>query len=371
MTPASDALVFPIFAFVFGAVVGSFLNVCIYRLPRGLSVNQPRRSFCPGCEKPIPWHHNIPLLSWLILRGRCAQCGTQIAFRYFGVELLTGILFWGIWVKTGGPQGLLVLPLWILASLFVVATFIDLEHYIIPDEITWGGVGAGLLLSIALPQLMNSDSRLWAGLWSLTGAVTGYCTLWAVVELGKLAFGKKRVAFDSPKLFVWTLRGDDAELSLGDDRETWSELFARPSDRLLAEAEWLELGSERWEKVSLEFEYERLRLGERFWDLNQVTEIRASVRSLTIPREAMGFGDVKFLASIGAFLGWKAVLFTVAAASFSGAIVGATAILVRHREWSARIPFGPYLAAGALLWIFAGPDLVHWYLRFSFGPATP
>ena len=84
---------FSIFAFVLGACVGSFLNVCIYRLPLNLSVNQPRRSFCPSCKTQIPWHQNLPLVSWLALRGRCANCGARIAFRYFAVELLTAFFF--------------------------------------------------------------------------------------------------------------------------------------------------------------------------------------------------------------------------------------------------------------------------------------
>src|SRR5882724_11946625 len=116
-------------------------------MPLDLSVNGPKRSFCPSCKYQIPFHHNIPLFSWLILRGKCANCGSRISFRYFGVELLTALLFLAVWLRvwTYGREGLahqgwaLALPFWIMVSLFVVATFIDFEHFLIPDEITvWG-----------------------------------------------------------------------------------------------------------------------------------------------------------------------------------------------------------------------------------------
>src|SRR5260221_14400414 len=127
-----------------GASIGSFLNVCIYRMPLDISVNEPKRSFCPSCKYQIPLYHNIPLVTWLVLRGKCANCGARISFRYFAVELLTGLLFLAIWLKVWTwvradwpPQAwALALPYWILAALLVVATFIDLEHFIIPDEIT-------------------------------------------------------------------------------------------------------------------------------------------------------------------------------------------------------------------------------------------
>src|SRR5690349_11142228 len=154
-------ILFSTFAFILGASIGSFLNVCIYRMPRDLSVNEPKRSFCPSCKYQIPWYRNLPLISWLALRGKCANCGAKISFRYFGVELLTGLLFlavwWRVWIEPRpewhGQGWMLALPYWILVSLLVVATFIDFEHFIIPDEVTIGGTVAGVLLSFAMPIL--------------------------------------------------------------------------------------------------------------------------------------------------------------------------------------------------------------------------
>src|SRR5438132_5846932 len=148
---------FRAFAFVLGAAVGSFLNVCIYRLPVDLSINKPRRSFCPACKASIPWHQNVPLISWLLLRGRCARCGSKIAFRYFAVELLTALLFLAIWQSF--PRQV-ALAYWVFVSLIIVGTFVDLEHFIIPDQITIGGTIAGVFASLAVPSLMNTDSRI-------------------------------------------------------------------------------------------------------------------------------------------------------------------------------------------------------------------
>src|SRR5438874_12776992 len=148
---------FAAFAFIFGAAVGSFLNVCIYRLPRDLSVNEPRRSFCPSCQKPIPWHQNIPLVSWLFLRGRCANCGSRIAFRYFAVELLTALLFLAIWQSFSWPMAI---AYWIFISFLIIGTFIDFEHFIIPDRVTIGGIIAGFVAGISVPVLMDTDSRI-------------------------------------------------------------------------------------------------------------------------------------------------------------------------------------------------------------------
>ena len=217
-------------AFVLGAVVGSFLNVCIYRLPRDLSVNEPRRSFCPSCKKSIPWHQNLPLISWLLLRGRCANCGSRIAFRYFAVELLTAILFLAVWLNF--PWGIAI-AYWVFASLLIVATFVDFEHFIIPDEITIGGTVAGIVASLILPALMGTDNRIVSGITSLASAAAGYGLLWLVLEGGKLAFGKKKIRLEKPTPFTWTRKEDDADFVVGDESGLWSDYFAREKDLLL------------------------------------------------------------------------------------------------------------------------------------------
>jgi len=372
VTPASVITLFNVFAFFIGACVGSFLNVVIYRLPLGLSVNEPRRSFCPRCKKQIPFYRNIPLLSWLLLRGKCADCGGRIAFRYFAVELLTALLF--LWTWFGCDREwtwALVLPLWTLIGLLVAATFIDFDHFIIPDEITVGGTAAGLLFSLAIPSMMGVESHWMALLWSLLGAGVGYGLLWGVVEAGKLAFGKRKLTFNPAAEFRWTRKDDDADLAIAGDTLQWSEIFSRESDRLLMDAEEVSIDDHPVESSTavtpLGFYYNRVLLPGKESEpvgLDTVGVIAGKVRKIVIPREAMGFGDVKFIACIGAFLGWKAVLFTVVAASVVGAVVGVALVLLGRREASGRIPFGPYLALGALVWIFSGPALVAWYFRF-------
>lgn len=356
-------ILFSTFAFFLGACIGSFLNVCIYRMPLDMSVGEPKRSFCPSCKYQIPWYNNLPLISWLALRGKCANCGSKIAFRYFGVELLTALLFLGIWFWAMERSWLLIFPFWIMVSLFVVATFIDFEHYIIPDEITLGGAAAGVLLSFAIPKLQGAHlTPLQSGMYSLIGAAVGYFLLWGVVEAGKLAFGKKKLSFPEPQPLDWVRRDDEADFTVGDDKQLWSEIFSRPSDRMIMKCTELQVDSHRFEKVEAVFHYDRVQVGDKKWELLKVDRISGKVTEVVIPREAMGFGDVKYMACIGAFLGWKAVLFTLVSASMIGAVVGVFTMLIGRREWSAKIPFGPYLSFGALLWLFAGPQLLGWYL---------
>ncbi len=357
-TPAVYEWLFRAFAFVMGATVGSFLNVCIYRLPLDLSVNEPRRSFCPACKQSIAWYRNIPLFSWLWLRGKCASCGAPIAFRYFAVELLTALLFLALWLVFPWP---LALVYWVFVSLLIVATFIDFAHFIIPDEVTIGGTIAGLLASFALPALMGESSHLRGLAWSLGAAALGYGVLWLVLEGGKKAFGKKRIRLAAPTSFSWVRTGDDAEFVVGEERGLWSDHFARESDLMLLHCERVEVDRRSFENATLQLHYDRLTIGEESFALDSIDRISGVVRELQIPREAMGRGDLKFLAAIGAFLGWRAVLCSVFAGSLLGSVVGLTSMALGKRAWSARIPFGPYLALGALIWMFFGPELLHWY----------
>ena len=352
--------VFAVVAFVLGAAIGSFLNVGIYRLPRDISIKEPRRSFCPVCKAQIPWQQNIPLVSWLFLRGRCAKCGARIAFRYFGVELLTALLFLAVWESF--PWKIAV-AYWVFVSILLIATFVDLEHFIIPDQITIGGTIAGIAASFIVPELMSTDSRLAALVRAALAAALGYVILWIVLEGGKIAFGRKRVKLDGPTSFTWTRHGDDAEFVVGEERSLWSDYFAREKDRLLLHCDEATIDHRVFGNEVLEFHYNRVRVGAGEFVLDTVDRISGIAHELEIPREAMGRGDLKFLAAIGAFLGWRGVLFSIFAGSVAGSIVGLATLLIGKRVWSAKLPFGPYLAFGALTWMFFGEKFVQWYLQ--------
>jgi len=270
-------LLFAFFSAFFGACVGSFLNVCIYRIPRDESVVTPR-SHCPHCGSLIPWFLNIPVASWLFLRGKCASCKGPISFRYTLVELLTALLFLAVFMKWAAPQALHMLPIphpliipvyWVLLAGLILGTFVDFEHYIIPDSVTLGGMVVGPILSALVPVL-HSQEVWWRGLaTSALGLVVGFGVLYAVAWIGEKAFKK----------------------------------------------------------------------------------------------EAMGFGDVKLMGAIGAFLGWQATLFTVFVASLLGSVCGLFLIAFGGVKMQSRIPFGPYLSAGALIWVFWGPALVDLYVK--------
>jgi leader peptidase (prepilin peptidase)/N-methyltransferase len=349
---------FGVFAFVLGAVVGSFLNVCIYRWPVDLSINKPRRSFCPSCKTPILWHQNLPLISWLLLRGRCANCGAKISFRYFAVELVTALLFLAIW--EGFPWQIAI-AYWVFVSFLIIGTFIDFEHFIIPDRVTIGGIVAGVVASVTVPALMGANTRLAAGIRALLAAALGYVILLIVLEAGKIAFGRKRIRFDAPTPFMWTKRGEDADFIVGAEESLWSDYFAREKDRLLLECDEVRIDQHAYGDVTLDFRYDRVTVEGHTLMLDDVTYISGAARELVIPREAMGRGDLKFLAAIGAFLGWRAVLFSLFAGSLLGSVIGLITLVVGKRVWSAKLPFGPYLAFGAITWMFFDEIFLRWY----------
>ncbi len=349
---------FGAFAFVLGAAVGSFLNVCIYRWPVDLSINRPRRSFCPNCKQPIPWQQNLPLISWIVLRGRCANCGAKISFQYFAVELVTALLFLAIWESFPWQ---VAIAYWIFVSFLIIGTFIDFEHFIIPDRVTIGGVIAGVVCSVAVPALMGTDSRVAAGLRALLAVALGYVILLIVLEAGKIAFGRKRIRFDAPTPFTWTKRDNDADFVVGTEESLWSDYFAREKDRLLLHCDEARIDHHTYENVRLDFRYDRVTANGHVMMLDDVTHISGVARELVIPREAMGRGDLKFLAAIGAFLGWRAVLFSLFAGSLLGSIVGLITLVVGKPVWSAKLPFGPYLAFGAVTWTFFGTFFLRWY----------
>jgi len=246
------------YIFFIGMCIGSFLNVCIYRLPAGKSIVRPA-SACPACGAAIRWYDNIPLISYLILRGRCRGCNTRISIRYPIIELLCGLFAMTCGMQYG--YSLPALIYFILITALLVITFIDIDHRIIPDIISLPGIPLGFLSSFFLPQLQWSDS--------LIGIVAGGGSLLAVAWGYQLITGK----------------------------------------------------------------------------------------------DGMGGGDIKLLAMIGAFLGWKGVLFTIMASSLIGTVIGISLMLRSGKGMKMAVPFGPFLAMGAIIYIFWGPRLVEWYFN--------
>jgi leader peptidase (prepilin peptidase)/N-methyltransferase len=264
--------------FAFGLVVGSFLNVCIVRLPRGGSIVTPS-SHCPHCRSGIRFYDNIPLISFLLLRGKCRNCGEPISWQYPLVELMNGLFY--VWIVNEfwiGGEAVLMMA---LCSSLIVITFIDLEHLIIPDSITLPGMLVGLSLapffmsSLADPLPFHLDSLfLHAGPY-LTGFLNS---------------------------LIGLILGGGPLLAIG----------------------WI------WEK------------------LRHV--------------EAMGGGDIKLMGMVGSFLGWKGALLTIMLGAISGSVVGVLMIVLKKHKMEKLIPFGPFLAIGAVASAFFGPDIVSWYL---------
>ncbi len=358
--PATWALVpfhfWSVAFFIFGAIVGSFLNVCIYRMPREESLIRPP-SHCPHCGYSIPWYLNIPLGTWLYLRGKCANCRAAISARYFFVELLTALLFLAAWLQAGHQSVWLALVYCLFLSGLIVATFIDFEHFIIPDEITIGGMVAGFLCSFAVPSLHRAEAIAPSLLQSLLGIAAGMGFVYAVLRVGKLLFGRLKIVLEPNSKVVFT----ETELVLPDKRVSYDDIFYRKTDTITFEARMLELIDRCYRAARVRLSPEKLLIDEERFDPEQTPHMEAVAERMVLPREAMGFGDVKFMGAIGAFLGWKAVVFSLMASSIIGALVGVVLIAAGKQEWSGRLPYGPYIALAAVIWIFGGYRLFDWW----------
>lgn len=359
--PELDLLAIPFCFFLFGACVGSFLNVVIYRMPRGMSVNTPRRSFCPHCGAPIAWYRNIPLLSWLLLRGKGACCGKPIAVRYWLVELVCALLFTAIaWCFPG--EELPTLALLCLWSAIMLACFcIDWETMAVLPSLTLIATACGLAAAGLSPWLLEPMAEPAEALTlAATGAAGGFLLFKLVGLLGKLLFGRRRKtwAVEQP----WTLcqEGEDLRLTIGNDSFLWTELFLEEHDRLLLTDATAAGQTET--ACTLAFTLDKLHLPDGTeLPLESVESLHGTCRGLQQQRAAMGSGDAWLAMAIGALCGWQGVVFALVAGSFIGLAQAAVARIGRGQP----MPFGPALIAAAFIWLFFSEEILSalaaWY----------
>ena len=205
---------FAFFSFALGSCIASFLNVCIWRLPREESVVRPP-SHCPECGARIKWYQNIPIASWLALRGRCANCRKPISPRYVVVEAIGGVLFLLAYLQWACPafmhvppplgmaplaSPLAVLAYWLVVTGLILGSFIDLDHFYLPDRVTVGGMVLGVPASVLVPELQGETSRLLALYWSLGGLLFGFGFLWGIGWVFTKLFRKEAMGFGDVKL---------------------------------------------------------------------------------------------------------------------------------------------------------------------------
>ena len=278
MTPFPEPFASAVVLLV-GLVLGSFLNVCIYRMPLGRSIVWPGSS-CPACGDPILWHRNVPVLSWILLRGRCAACRAPISWRYPFVEALTGLLLLGLWRLFGPDVSFAIAGPFALAM--IVLFFTDLDHQLLPDKITLGGLAAGLAVAWFNPFLdgLGTGADLeWLYPFPMG---PGWSRVWGAVGGAALGAG-----------LLWGF-------------------------------------------------------GALYGALRKV--------------EAMGMGDVKMMAMVGAFTGPWGVALTIFGGSLVGALVGLALIPLRGRTLRDALPFGCFLAPAALAVLLAGRRMAEFYL---------
>ena len=323
-------------AFVFGAMVGSFLNVVIYRLPRGMSVARPKRSFCPACSRQIAWHQNIPLVSWIVLNGRCAACGAAIPIRYLGVELVTATLFAALAAnRLSGLAEIAADPFVFLAldctvvSLLVAIAVIDFQHAIIPDPLTVPWMPVLVLSAWIWPEILRGQAL------APVGEVAG--PVWPVTALAGLALG----AF--PALLIDLLgrrrekveAGQEPESALpgaGEEFSIWREAGELCLPLLLPAL--VGAGLLTWILAGHDFSGEPAQSAA----LTSAAGVGAGLLfvyvirflfSALFKREAMGLGDAKFLGFTGALLGAEGSLMVFVLACALGSLPALLGLLMR------------------------------------------
>lgn len=344
---------------VIGACVGSFLNVVIYRVPRGMSVREPKRSFCPTCGAQIPWYLNLPLLSWLLLRGKSACCHKPIAVRYWLIELACTLLFlMSGWIFSyEGVLPLLMICLWGACMLALLA--MDWEQMVVNPTVALIAAGCGVAAAVFDPLLVESRAlNPWEGLlWSIGGALGGYLLFRLVALGGRLFFGSRTRRFSAEQ--AWSLRqdGEDILLTVGDQEYRWSEVFMENSHRLLLDEGSVEAIPGVHGRLTLEAE--RLVLPDGTCrELEDYESLSGTCRAVTLQREAMGSGDAWLALAIGSLCGWQGVIFALVGGSIIGLII---ALLLRIGR-GMPMPFGPSLILAAFLWLFWGPQILELYL---------
>ena len=346
--------------FAVGCCVGSFLNVCIHRLPLGQSVVSPP-SHCPHCRYSIPAWLNLPLVTWLMLRGRCRNCGAPISPRYFIVELMTGVAFLGCWLRFGSLNVGMALAYCVLLAGLIAASFIDLAHYIIPDEITKGGIVVGVLASFFVPGLHGQTGAATGLVLGLVGAGAGAGIIYATVRFGKLLFGRQRIPLPPDAHLVFTETG----VHLPEGVLPFEEIFYRSSDTITVDARRVELIDRCYADVVVRLSPQKLRIAEDEFDPATIPHMEVWAERLVLPREAMGLGDVKFMSAIGAFVGWQGAVFSLFASAVLGSVGGIVTLLARRGKGPREIAYGPYIALAAVVWVFMGAEVMQFLTRLS------